>query len=365
MAIYCTIVTFCTIGGFMFYSNLATPFNAEAAITKYYSISNGEWSTNIWSGVSNTGATCTCAPTCNLSIAAQIQHHLTVTSCPTFDISGGVTVDLNNGGDLIVSVSGKFTISGGSRLNMAAGDTVIVNGDLELSGGSTIQNDGYLVIYGNLKLTGGSSICGTGQGYYTGTKNGNGWCFTGTLPIELVSFNAKKMEGGSVSLMWVTASEVNNDYFTIERSINGIDFIPVLQLPGAGNSTKTLHYSTKDDNPLEGKNYYRLKQTDYDGAFTYSDIEEVKIVHECSIQIYPNVIDHNGVFHVKTSSGKGQLQLIIFSIKGMIVLEQSITTGNGITDIYTDDRLAAGTYIIHIYDNENSMLNSTKIIVQQ
>jgi hypothetical protein len=271
LAIFCTIVTFCTIAGFIFYSNLATPFKAEAAITKYYSIANGEWSTNIWSGVSNSGATCTCNPTCNISVAGQIAHVVTVTSCANFDISGGVTVDLINGGDLNVTVSGKFTISGGSQLNVAAGDTVIVNGNLELSGGSSILNNGYLVVYGNVKLTGSSTICGTGQGYYTGVKSGTGWCFTGTLPIELVSFDAGKNEEQRVTLTWVTASEINNNFFTIERSKNGFDFVPILNIPGAGNSTSTLHYSIEDENPLEGDNYYRLKQTDYDGAFTYSE----------------------------------------------------------------------------------------------
>lgn len=94
------------------------------------------------------------------------------------------------------------------------------------------------------------------------------------LPITLVSFDAKPIPSG-VELNWVTADEENNDFFTIERSSDGIDFQTILQVPGAGNSYEPLHYRAVDISPFNGRNYYRLKQTDFNGDFSYSDIELV------------------------------------------------------------------------------------------
>jgi hypothetical protein len=97
----------------------------------------------------------------------------------------------------------------------------------------------------------------------------------GGLPIKLISFDAKIVEN-RVDLNWSTASEVNNDYFTIERSINGIDFHSIYTTKGAGNSSIKINYSASDDSFPQEDCYYRLKQTDYDGKFTYSTIRFVK-----------------------------------------------------------------------------------------
>ena len=77
----------------------------------------------------------------------------------------------------------------------------------------------------------------------------------------MISFKAV-LANNNVLLNWSTASETNNDYFTIERSIDGINFRSVLTKRGAGNSTSRRNYEAIDDNPIEGQSYYRLKQTD-------------------------------------------------------------------------------------------------------
>lgn len=92
-----------------------------------------------------------------------------------------------------------------------------------------------------------------------------------TLPIELLYFNGKKTSNGNL-LQWSTESEINNDYFTIERSNDAVGFYEIGTIPGAGNSSNTLNYQFIDDTPTGNKHYYRLKQTDYDGKFSYSNI---------------------------------------------------------------------------------------------
>jgi hypothetical protein len=112
-----------------------------------------------------------------------------------------------------------------------------------------------------------------------------------SLPIELVYFKALQEDDHSVKLEWQTASEVNNDFFTVERSMNGADWEPVKRVNGAGNSNITLSYSIVDEAPYSGTSYYRLKQTDFNGAFEYSRIESVSLndLNSNSVKVYPNV----------------------------------------------------------------------------
>jgi hypothetical protein len=108
------------------------------------------------------------------------------------------------------------------------------------------------------------------------------------LPIELTYFNASCMDR-TVVFEWQTASESNNDFFTIEASQNGYNFQEIKQINGAGNSSTTNNYRTEVN--TVGTKYYRLKQTDYDGQFTYSDIIYTScsdINMENDIIVYPN-----------------------------------------------------------------------------
>lgn len=103
------------------------------------------------------------------------------------------------------------------------------------------------------------------------------------LPIELIQFDAQLNPKNQVDLLWITATEINNDYFTVERSIDANNFEPVKELDGAGNSTQLIYYQTKDEHPYKGLSYYRLKQTDFDGNYTYSQIISIMIEQELSL----------------------------------------------------------------------------------
>lgn len=108
------------------------------------------------------------------------------------------------------------------------------------------------------------------------------------LPIELSTFNAS-ISGDNVKIKWSTLSETNNDYFTLEKSIDGENWSSIYTCDGAGTSTNVHNYSFIDEDPYSGLNYYRLKQTDFNGNFVYSSVESIDIKNDSvSFVIYPN-----------------------------------------------------------------------------
>ena len=114
--------------------------------------------------------------------------------------------------------------------------------------------------------------------------------FSTILPVKYVTFAATP-QNDKILLEWSTASEVNNEQFTIERSSDGLDFDFIGLIEGAGNSSEGRNYEFTDEIPLSGINYYRIKQTDYDGKFTYSDIRAVRLGKESGILAYPSVTE--------------------------------------------------------------------------
>ena len=114
------------------------------------------------------------------------------------------------------------------------------------------------------------------------------------LPIELLLFMARYINTG-VLLEWVTVSELNNDYFSVERSRDAAEWSELSQVKGAGNSSQVLEYNYIDEKPLYGESFYRLKQTDFDGNFAYSPIARVSILDNTlqgfDFHVYPNPSD--------------------------------------------------------------------------
>lgn len=119
--------------------------------------------------------------------------------------------------------------------------------------------------------------------FLLGSGSGN------SLPIQLGSFSAEQ-DGTSVFIDWVVYSQINNNYYTIEKSIDCLDWFELEKIDGDGNSNIETHYQTKDDNPHVGISYYRLKQTDYDGkSETFNPVSvEFKNKHTIELKIIPN-----------------------------------------------------------------------------
>ena len=109
----------------------------------------------------------------------------------------------------------------------------------------------------------------------------------GPLPIGLLSFDAA-MIGDQVEVKWITQSETNNDYFTLQKSANGAEWTNLGIIDGAGNSTSILSYQFTDHHPFPATSYYRLKQTDFDGTSTCTNAIAVKFKSEKNLLVFPN-----------------------------------------------------------------------------
>jgi hypothetical protein len=173
----------------------------------------------------------------------------------------------------------------------------------------------------------------------------------GSLPIKLINFDAKRNKE-IVELVWATATEINNDYFSIERSTDGIHFEAILMVPGAGNSTVTKNYKAVDPNPPTIDCYYRLKQTDYDGHFTYSSIKFVKFNSSGILKsdltlssIGPNPFTSKFTLSFSSSiSSSATFQLI--NPSGKVVFTDKINTIDGFNSYEFNDNndLVRGLY---------------------
>ncbi len=164
-------------------------------------------------------------------------------------------------------------------------------------------------------------------------------------PIELLNFNGLYNSiNKTIELNWQTATEENNDYFTIEQSDDGINWNIIETIEGAGNSSIIKSYRTIDNNTYSKISYYRLKQTDYDGKYTYSEIISVKIDNSSSIDIFPNPTSNNIVI-----SGEGILyqDVKIYNVLGKDVSNFAKATSISDNSISFDlTELPTGVYFV-------------------
>lgn len=184
-----------------------------------------------------------------------------------------------------------------------------------------------------------------------GSKSGDN-----PFPIELLYFTASAASQ-SVDLRWATASEINNDFFTLERSSCGRVFEPIgfvsSKAPN-GYSTQTLLYQWHDDQPLSGVSYYRLKQTDFDGTFDYSPIVAVRITEQRqnALRLYPNP-SRGDAFNVllQTEHSYQRVGIVVTDTYGKQVWSgQEYTDENGVllTKVQPGAVLQPGVYVVSL-----------------
>jgi hypothetical protein len=186
---------------------------------------------------------------------------------------------------------------------------------------------------------------------------------TAPLPIELLSFTGKNM-GNANLLEWTTATETNNDYFTLEHSKNGISFEEITRVDGAGSSTSEKSYSAKDNYPYGGVTYYRLKQTDFDGNFTHSAVIALENkFNDITVEnIHPNPTNGDINFDL-TMPEKGMVTIEIMDAFGKLVHKKVIEAVEGRNSLTTEmTNLAQGIYTLKVSFAEGNYTSVSKVV---
>lgn len=185
-----------------------------------------------------------------------------------------------------------------------------------------------------------------------------------SLPIQLSLFTATIDKNKKVNIVWITQSEINNHYFTVERSLNGVVFETLAEVPGAGNSTQVREYRITDDNPAKGVNYYRLKQTDYDGTYTYSHIVSVSntgYTPSNAWNVFPNPVERGSLIQVVLDNQNNNKQIeIIESSTGKRIHQATVEAEYHLIQI--ESSLAPGLYLLLLHDGAETY--TKKLIVK-
>ena len=289
----------------------------------------------------------------------------------TWDLSGTITTTTT--GDITVSSGGTMTCS---SINLAASVTMTVDGSFTSSsstvagagvvmtigstgeyhtlssfnlGAGTIALEGYLSI--GSSWTSSGTVTGSGvMSYATGVSTGIAG--TITLPVELIYFDLLQSDNLK-TLIWKTASEINNDYFEIQRSKDGIRFETIGNVTGSGNSYEIITYSFNVDDEVF---YYRLKQVDFDGEFEYSHII-ISGNNEVNTEIVQKGTS-NEMFILFNKSGIQELKVI--DINGKLITSNSIEANEGDRFNFTINQ--QGLYVIYLTTSDG--LLSKKVFIK-
>lgn len=171
------------------------------------------------------------------------------------------------------------------------------------------------------------------------------------LPVEFIFFEAKE-KNDKVELTWATAMELNNDYFEIQRSHDGLSWDALEQIEGFGTTKQQQNYIAYDQAPMSGLNYYRLKQVDFDGTIDYSDVRQVEFNEGISeplqvTSVYPNPFaDFITIEFQSPKDGDAQLQL--FNSSGVLLQTQTQMVYKGTQNAKFSDlsSLETGAYVL-------------------
>lgn len=184
------------------------------------------------------------------------------------------------------------------------------------------------------------------------------------LPVELLSFIAVK-SGNSALLLWKTASEINNNYFRIERSADGFDFGNLGIVFGAGNSNQLLEYSFLDATPVSGINYYRLVQVDFDGTEYASQIASLDFEtsdDQIGISMYPNPVKTDNILNIVLPPDV-QGHMRITDINGRILFSDEVENSQQPIQLKAaSDLFNPGVYFISVVTG--SSVYSGRFLVQ-
>lgn len=312
-----------------------TVFSTVVSASSITAVQDGNWNqTDTWGGLPVPDGT-PCYDTIIIPAGIQVTVTATVnlTACPATQIF----VD----GDLIFQNGKKIDLSNGSAVWVSATGYI----DVGSGGGSST----YITIDGD-------QYWNAADGPFVGPGV---LCQSCSLPIELLNFSVDLSEE-IVDISWQTASEEENDYFLVQRSVDGFVWETIEQIDGAGNSSALLSYSTEDRSPYLGISYYRLKQVDMNGAFSFSETRVVSngqfySDQQLLVMSEQGATSHNVVIYF-SEEVDGDVFIQIVGINGAILYSNTVAADDeNWVVVHIDKPVSSGIYVV----SANKMIERT------
>jgi hypothetical protein len=286
------------------------------------------------------------------------EHYYTIartnaagTSQPVTGLSGNQTIQIFFGTDDYVTDGSTLTIVKNTYSAPTAWIDIGGNGGPAASGGANLT--------GSIISTSGPTAFNSFSTFAIANKIGG----ANVLPIKLLYFNARP-DNSQVDLGWGTATESNNNYFTIERSHDGVNFDSLMRVNSLafdGNSSTQLDYTAVDPSPLQGTSFYRLKQTDLDGNAQYSNVESVYFGQHTAVSAYPN--PSAGTLYVSgLPTDQSTLKAEWYDIGGRLLLQQMVAVQGGIAMLTT--HFANGVYVLKFQSADGTVIAKNVLIMK-
>jgi sugar lactone lactonase YvrE len=252
-------------------------------------------------------------------------------------------------------VIGNVYISDSNSIRKISTDGIITT----WAGGGSSYNDGGPAGAASLPNAVDIALDASGNFYMSDVLSHRIRKISGSiLPLKLTQFRASQKQNG-VICSWQTEHEVNTAYFSVQRSMDGFNFVTVASVQAAGNKSERSNYSYTDAN-VEQLNatslYYRLQMTDKDGEMTYSNVQEVKYASQAvTFSVMPNPA--HDVLYIK---GNNIQKITIADYTGKVLLQQVADSHQTVIQLST---LGKGMYVIMVY-GANGVMSAEKIVVQ-
>jgi hypothetical protein len=359
------------IGSILFvYFYVGNQHTSSAANATYNTAASGEW---LQSGTWTTTAPSNNPVPQNSTLNINSGHEVVISAG---DLSLQQNTDVNVYGTLIIY--GDFSMIQNAEILVYSTGVLIVMGNYSSEQNLVLENGGIVLLMGTFNTAQNASVTNNGD-FYTDASipdlTGNALepisavsgnptlvsilenysLLSSVLPVELLSFEILN-EQDHVEIKWATATELNNDYFIIERGIDGKSFSEIGTITGGGTSNEVLKYAFIDDQPLSGMYYYRLIQYDYDGQFEHLKTGVINRIGKeiRTIKVGPNPFSENLTISFDSDEA-GIVDLVVTDTQGKRMFSDiiEVSTGANLHSIEQADKLPKDIYLVNLSQKGN------------
>lgn len=305
------------------------------------------------------------------------------------------TINVNNGTLRIRNTGDSFLLGGASTVNLANSATFYAAGNLVLFNNSSALNlvstntstftiagcaynggNNCNVVTNNINLSGSyciacplsisNTLCSNGtQPTPPQAAGGTIGCIT-LLPVTFVNISATyQQKTAYVAVNWATSVEINNAKFEVQRSLDGLNYYTIGTItPQMANSTSTLYYEYIDKTlPKANTIYYRIKQTDIDGQYSYSKLVVAQRTNKIAYSnIYPNPSDDGNIFIHIEGDESAKMLVSYMTLQGKLLFREELSGVNGTTKFNSKENLSTGIYLVCIETENNVFYHKLQVV---